>query len=283
MSIFLVLIFSNFFSYAGAIRETTPWNCRLFFCCCLLGRGVPYKLLTKTKQELGSVALPHPHLWVSPTFAPSRFFWDDDQMQDGLLPSVLRDDQSVCKSASRGRIQRIQLRLLKSPANKKHSLNMEKLPYIVSLSIFCNLLNKLIHIRSRQPDRIGPFAKKNQKRIHACSKATKSKRAISASDRWTRSTTIIPGSCIWRWGEESEQNVCPVWGNFLFEEINFGLSVLACSRKNLALLWRIRGPQQEWKFAVDFDEWVRRSYSSPKTGATLINRFIDIWRSLRNF
>ena len=50
---------------------------------------------------------------------------------------------TINQCAKRGRIQRIQLRLLKSPANKKHSLNMEKLPYIVSLSLFCNLLKKI--------------------------------------------------------------------------------------------------------------------------------------------
>jgi hypothetical protein len=90
--------------------------------------------------------------------------------------------QSACKRHRR--IQSIQVRLLKSFANKQQSQNMEKFPYIVSLSIyFASCGKKLIHIRSSQPDRIGPFAKKNQKRIHACSKATKSKKATSALDR----------------------------------------------------------------------------------------------------
>ncbi len=41
----------------------------------------------------------------------------------------------------------------------------------------------LIRIRSNQPVQTGPFAKKNQKRIHACLKATKSKKATSALAR----------------------------------------------------------------------------------------------------
>jgi len=60
----------------------------------------------------------------------------------GLLPSVLRVSTNQCAKAHR-RIQNIQLRLLKSFANKQHSQNMDKLPYIVSLSLFCNLLKKI--------------------------------------------------------------------------------------------------------------------------------------------
>jgi hypothetical protein len=46
------------------------------------------------------------------------------------LPSI-----NQCAKAHR-RIQNIQLRLLKSFANKQQSQNMEKLPYIVSLPLY---------------------------------------------------------------------------------------------------------------------------------------------------
>jgi hypothetical protein len=46
------------------------------------------------------------------------------------LPSI-----NQCAKAHR-RIQNIQLRLLKSFGNKQQSQNMEKLPYIVSLSLY---------------------------------------------------------------------------------------------------------------------------------------------------
>ena len=59
-----------------------------------------------------------------------------------LLPSALRESINQCAKAHR-RIQSIQLRLLKSFANNQHSQSMEKLPYIVSLSLFCNLLKKI--------------------------------------------------------------------------------------------------------------------------------------------
>ncbi len=59
-----------------------------------------------------------------------------------LLQSVLCVSINHCATAHR-RIQSIQLRLLKSFANKQHSQNIEKLPYIVSLSLFCNWLKKI--------------------------------------------------------------------------------------------------------------------------------------------
>ena len=52
-----------------------------------------------------------------------------------LLPSALR--VSINQSGSAKAHRRIQsIRLLKLFANKQHSQNMEKLPFIVSLSLF---------------------------------------------------------------------------------------------------------------------------------------------------
>jgi hypothetical protein len=109
-------------------------------------------VITKTQQELGSVALHHYCRFFAANFAwfvcccsVSRLALKDFfeihsrsincETHRGLPGFVRRVSIYQCAKAHR-RIQNIQLRLLKSFTNKQQSQNMEKLPYIVSLSLY---------------------------------------------------------------------------------------------------------------------------------------------------
>jgi hypothetical protein len=106
-------------------------------------------------------------------------------MQEGSCRDSIcaaRVDQSVCKSASQDSkhsIASAQIICKQTTFTEHGQASLHCQPF----AILQFVAKHLIRIRSSQPARIGPFAKKNQKRIHAFSKATKSKKATSVLDR----------------------------------------------------------------------------------------------------
>ena len=152
-----------------------------------------------------------------------------------LLPSALRESINQCAKAHR-RIQSIQLRLLKTFANKQHSQNMEKLPFIVSLSLFSICLKKL------NPYQVEPARSDRS----LCQRKSKKDPCVFEGNKIEKGHLRI-GSLneeldTFSWFVHLEVNVCPI---SFFKKLILGFSVLACPNKNLALLRRIRGPQQD--------------------------------------